>query len=256
MLLVTDIGNTNVALGIYDDQTLIKKWRLSTQPYNTKDEYSIFLRSLLKDSDISPDHISAACICSVVPTLTPRFIRIHEEDFGIKPVVVRPGIKTGLVILYEPPQDVGADRIVNSIAGFKKFGGPLVIVDFGTATTFDVVSEKGEYLGGLITPGPGVSGEALALRAARLPSVDIRKPRDIIGKNTIDAIRSGLYYGHIGSCDRIIEKIISKFETRPKIIATGGLAEIIQEESEFISEIYPDLTLEGLKIIHEMNYDK
>ncbi|MBN2134333.1 MAG: type III pantothenate kinase [Acidobacteria bacterium] len=253
MLLVTDIGNTNVVLGIYDDDKLLKTWRLSTHRHNTRDEYSIFIRSLLKDSEITPDQISDACICSVVPSLTPSFIAIFEHDFAVTPVVVRPGIKTGLVILYEPPQDVGADRIVNSLAGYKKFGGPLVIVDFGTATTFDVVSAKGEYLGGLITPGPGVSAEALAIRAARLPSVDIRKPRDVIGRNTIDAIRSGLYHGHIGACDHIIEKIISKFDEKPKIIATGGLADIIKEDSKYITEIYPHLTLEGLRIIYEMN---
>ncbi len=253
MLLVGDVGNTNVVIGVFDGDKLVKDWRLSTHRYNTKDEYSIFLRSLLKDSGIDAGALESAALCSVVPSLTPRFIEIFENDFGIKPIVVRPGIKTGLVILYEPPQDVGADRIVNSIAGFKKYGGPLVIVDFGTATTFDVVSAKGEYLGGVITPGPGVSAEALAIRAARLPSVDIRRPHDVIGRNTIDAIRSGLYYGHVGSCDMILEKITAKFPIEPRIIATGGLAETISKESNYIDEYLPNLTLDGLKIIYELN---
>lgn len=253
MLLVTDIGNTNVVIGIYSEKKLIKKWRLSTHRYNTKDEYSIFLRSLLKDADIYPGDITSAALCSVVPSLTPRFTKVLDEAFGIRSLVVRPGIKTGLVVLYEPPQDVGADRIVNSVAGYWKFGGPLIIVDFGTATTFDVISEKGEYIGGLITPGPGVSGEALAMRAARLPNVDIRQPREVIGKNTVDAIRAGLFYGHAGSCDRIIERISEKFDKPPRVIATGGLADIIEKESNYISEIIPDLTLDGLRLIHEMN---
>jgi type III pantothenate kinase len=253
MLLTIDIGNTNVVIGIFERDRIIKKWRLSTHTGNTRDEYSIFLRSLLRDADIKMENIQDAAMCSVVPALTPRFEDIIRKDYNVSPVVVRPGIKTGLKILYEPPQEVGADRIVNSVGGFNKYGGPLIIVDFGTATTFDVVSRNAEYMGGVISPGPGISSEALARMTARLPKVDLRPPKDVIGRSTIESIRSGLYYGHVGSCDRIIERISENLDEKPSIIATGGLAETIAPESRYIQNLEPDLTLEGLKIIYNLN---
>lgn len=253
MFIAIDIGNTNLVVGIFSDGKLIKKWRLATRRDTTRDEYSILLRSMLKDEGIEPDTIKTGAVCSVVPILTPKIDSILQSRFGFEPLIVKPGIKTGLVILYEPPQDVGADRIVNSVAGYKLHGGPLIIVDFGTATTFDVVSAKGEYIGGVITPGPAVSAEALSLRTAKLPRIDLEKPRTVIGRNTIDAMRAGLYYGHPGSCDRIIEKIFAELGEKPTVIATGGLADSVASESEYISKILPDLTLEGLHIIFEMN---
>jgi len=253
MLFVADIGNTNIVLGIFQQEKLVKKWRLSTHRNNTRDEYSIFLNSLLRENDITADDITAASLCSVVPMITPRFEEIIQKDFGVEPVVVRPGIKTGLQILYEPPHEVGADRVVNSVAGFRKYGGPLIIVDFGTATTFDVITAGGEYIGGVITPGPRISAEALSVKAAQLPRVDMLKPREVIGKNTTDAMRSGLYYAHPGACDRIIEKISESFDDRPTVIATGGLADSVKEESIYIEKIEHDLTLIGLKMIYEIN---
>jgi type III pantothenate kinase len=253
MFIAIDIGNTNLVVGVFSDGKITKKWRLATRRDTTRDEYSILLRTMLRDEGIEPKTISTGAVCSVVPILTPKIDSILRSSFGFEPLVVKPGIKTGLVILYEPPQDVGADRIVNSVAGYKLFGGPLIIVDFGTATTFDIVSSKGEYIGGVITPGPAVSAEALSLRTAKLPRIDLEKPKSVIGHNTIDAMRAGLYYGHPGSCDRIIEKIFDELGEKPNVIATGGLADAVASESVYISKILPDLTLEGLRFIYDMN---
>lgn len=253
MFLAIDIGNTNLVIGVFTEGKIKKKWRLATRRDTTRDEYSILLRSMLRDEGIEPDLITTGAVCSVVPILTPKIESILRNGFGFDPLVIKPGIKTGLVILYEPPQDVGADRIVNSVAGYKMFGGPLIIADFGTATTFDIITAKGEYLGGVITPGPAVSAEALSLRAAKLPRIDLEKPKGVIGRNTIDAMRAGLYYGHPGSCDRIIEKVYEELGEKPAVIATGGLAEAVASESRYISKVLPDLTLEGLRIIYEMN---
>lgn len=253
MLLAVDIGNTNIVIGVFADAKLIKKWRLATRKESTRDEYSFFLRAMLRDAGIDPSSVSSGAVCSVVPILTPKFEAILKSDFRFEPLVVKPGIKTGLIILYEPPQEVGADRIVNSIAGYKLFGGPLIIVDFGTATTFDVVTDKGEYIGGVISPGPAVSAEALSLRASKLPKIDLQKPKSAIGRNTIDSMRSGLFYGHPGACDRIIEKIYNELGEKPRVIATGGLAEAVATESIYISKVLPDLTLEGLRLLFEMN---
>jgi type III pantothenate kinase len=253
MFIAIDIGNTNLVIGVFADGRIMKKWRLATRRDSTRDEYSILLRAMFRDAGIDPKTVTSGAICSVVPILSPKIEGILSSDFNFEPLVVKPGIKTGLVILYEPPQEVGADRIVNSIAGFKLFGGPLIIVDFGTATTFDVVTAKGEYIGGIISPGPAVSADALSIRASKLPKIDLQKPKTIIGRNTIDAMRSGLYYGHPGACDRIIDKIFEEMGEKPLVIATGGLAETVASESIHISKVLPDLTLEGLHILFEMN---
>jgi type III pantothenate kinase len=253
MLLVIDIGNTNIVFGVYEDDTLINHWRLSTSIQKTVDEYAILLNSLLYFEKIKLNQIDSAVISCVVPPLLIPFEIICRKYVGIRPILVEPGIKTGMPILYENPSELGADRIVNAISGYEKYKRALIIVDFGTATTFDYITPKGEYVGGAIAPGIMISLEALFERASKLPRVELIKPKSIIGKNTVYAMQSGIIYGYVSLVDGIVKRMKEEVKTDPYIIATGGLASLIYKESETIDEVDEFLTLRGLKLLYERN---
>ena len=254
MLLVFDVGNTNMVLGIYKDNELIKDWRINTDKEKTSDEYGILISSLFKYEDIEMSEIKDVIISSVVPNV------MHSlENFCIKycnqqPLIVGPGIKTGLNIKYDNPKQVGADRIVNAVAGIEKYGYPLILVDFGTATTFCAISERGEYLGGTIAPGIKISSEALFQRASKLPRVELLKPGTTICKSTVTAMQSGIIYGYVGLVDKIISMMKDELNCEGiKVVATGGLANLIASETDSIDNVDKFLTLEGLKAIYEKN---
>lgn len=253
MLLVVDIGNTHAVLGIYEKNELIASWRVATDKSKTSDEIGVLLYDLFRLRGITFEEITASIISSVVPTITPNLVSMCREYLGIEPLVIGPGLKTGLNIKYENPKEVGADRIVNAVAGLNLYGGPLIIVDFGTATTFCAIGEKWEYLGGLICPGIGISSEALFDRASKLPKVEILKPDKIIGKNTVSSMQSGLYYGYVSQVDGIIKKMKEEMNWEPKVIFTGGLGNLLAEGCESVDIVNPELTLYGLKIIYELN---
>jgi type III pantothenate kinase len=264
MLLTLDVGNTNTVLGLYRLTTdeLVTHWRISTLRTQTADEYGVLFLNLFAMRKIEATEISAIIISSVVPPLETTLRQVCERYFNLKPMFVEPGIKTGMPILVDNPAELGADRLVNGVAAFARYGGPCIVVDFGTATTFDVVSAKGEYIGGVIAPGLAISAEALFSRAARLSRVDIKKPAKVVGTNTVAHMQSGLYYGYIGLVDGILERIIKETagkETQgpdaviPKVIATGGLARLIVDDSRFIQTIDDMLTLDGLRLIYERN---
>lgn len=253
MLLVIDIGNTNTVIGLYKGDNLEADWRLASQQHRTADEYGIMIKELFLLDKIQISDISDVIISCVVPPLLPVLEEMTTKYFNVKPLIVDSKTKTGLSILYDNPDEVGADRIVNAVAGFEKFGGPLIIVDFGTAITFDVVSEKGEYLGGLIFPGISISMETLFKKAARLPRVDLISPKSVIGKNTEESVRSGAIYGYAGLVESIVKEIIKEIGKDAKVISTGGQAELIAKHSPVIRENCPLLTLEGLKIIYDKN---
>ncbi|MCX5802454.1 MAG: type III pantothenate kinase [Proteobacteria bacterium] len=255
MLLVIDIGNTNIVFGVYEDDVLINHWRLSTSIQKTVDEYAILLNSLLYFEKIKLNQIDSAVISCVVPPLLIPFEIICRKYVGIRPILVEPGIKTGMPILYENPSELGADRIVNAISGYEKYKRALIIVDFGTATTFDYITPKGEYVGGAIAPGIMISLEALFERASKLPRVELIKPKSIIGKNTVYAMQSGIIYGYVSLVDGIVKRMKEEVKTDPYIIATGGLASLIYKESETIDEVDEFLTLRGLKMLYERNKD-
>lgn len=253
MLLVMDVGNTNIMLGVYDGETLKKWWRISTNKEQTDDEYGVIVRNLFQQSGLEAQSISAIVISSVVPPLRFPLEKMSEKYFQVTPLIVGPGIRTGLNILMDNPREVGADRVVNAVAGIELYGGPLIIVDFGTATTFCAISEKNEYLGGAIAPGIGISTEALFQKAAKLPRVEFVKPRRVIGKDTVTSMQSGIYYGFVGQVDGIVRRMIREFGRKPFVVATGGLAGLISRESETIEEVNYFLTLEGLRIIQGRN---
>ncbi|MBP1731478.1 MAG: pantothenate kinase [Deltaproteobacteria bacterium] len=255
MLLVIDIGNTNIVFGVYQDERLVNHWRLSTAIQKTADEYAILLNSLLYFEKIRLTDIHSAIISCVVPPLLFPFQRVCANYMGIQPIVVEPGIKTGMPIQYENPQEVGADRIVNAVAGYEQHKKALIIVDFGTATTFDYVTPKGEYVGGVISPGLMISLEALFERASKLPRVELVKPKEIIGKNTVTAMQAGILYGYVSLVDGIVKRMKEKVKTDPYVIGTGGLSNLIFKESETINEVDEFLTLKGLKILYEKNKD-
>lgn len=256
MLLVIDVGNTNIVFGVYREKELLYNWRISSNKDRTSDEYGLLFDQIFKFNGLKSENVKDIIISSVVPPLMHTLPTMSRRYFDIEPLVVGPDIKTGIEIKYDNPEEVGADRIVNAIAGYEKYGGPLIIVDSGTAITFDAIGEDGSYLGGVITPGIKISSEALFLRTAKLPKVEIAKPETVIGKNTTNSIQSGLVYGYIGMIDYIIENMIKEMnyeEAGVKIVATGGFSSLVSSESKYIDIIDGLLTLEGLRIIYERN---
>ena len=247
-LLVVDVGNTNIVLGVYRGDELTGSWRLATARERTADEYGILSRQLVGEPELD-----AAIVSSVVPPLNQPVAAMIRDYFGIEPLFVEPGIKTGVAIHVDNPNEVGADRIVNCVAAHGAYGGPTIIVDFGTATTFDIVTADAKYIGGVIAPGLNISAEALFARAARLPRVDIRKPPSIVGTNTVVNMQSGLYYGYLSLVDGILARMMLEVEGVKRVIATGGLAPLFEDESQYIDEVDPELTLKGLKIIWDRN---
>jgi len=253
MLLVIDVGNTNTVVGVFDGEKLVQNWRVRTVANHTVDEYGMLIYSLYKSSKISTKSINDIIISCVVPPMLNILEPLCEKYFHIKPLIVEPGIKTGMPIQYDNPREVGADRIVNAVAAFEKYKTDLIIVDFGTATTFDYISAKGEYLGGCIAPGIVISSEALFERASKLPRVEFKKPKTIIAKDTISSMQAGIMFGYAGLVDGIVERMKAEVKSNPKVIATGGLAVVIAPETKSIEVVDENLTLEGLRIIHLKN---
>jgi len=251
MLLVIDVGNTNTSLGVYSEGELLAHWRLTTNPARTVDEYGVHSRNLFALAQLDFKDIEAIAVASVVPPLNYTVKRMAEVYFHLTPMFVDHTTDTGLKILYEPASDVGADRIVDAVAAISRHGSPCIVVDFGTATTFNAINAANEYLGGLITPGIMISSEALFSRTAKLPRVDIKRPQKVIGSSTIAAMQSGLYYGYAGLVDGVLEKMIAELGTKPRVIATGGLASLIATGSRFIETVDDTLTLEGLRLIYQ-----
>lgn len=253
MILVFDVGNTNIVMGVYRKGQLIKHWRIRTDNQRTCDEYGVLIKSLFDFDNLKMEDVEALVMSSVVPSLMLELEWMSHKFFSCRPLQVGPGIKTGLAIKYENPREVGADRVVNAVAAYHKYGGNLIIVDFGTATTFCVVNEKGEYLGGAIAPGIKISTEALFARAAKLPRVEMIKPRSLIGKNTVSSMQAGIVYGFVGQVEGIINRMKKELDFEPKVVATGGLAKIIARETDTIDVIDDFLTLDGLNLIYELN---
>jgi type III pantothenate kinase len=253
VILVVDVGNTNIVLGIYEGRTLLHHWRISTNRSATFDEYGMLVFNLFQHAEISIKEIEAVIISSVVPPLMSVLESLCNKYLNQSPLVVGPGLKTGLNIRYENPREVGADRIVNAVAAIELYGPPLIIVDFGTATTFDYIDEKGQYIGGAIAPGIGISTEALYQRAAKLPRIELIKPKSTVGRNTITSMQAGIIYGFAGQVDGIVGRMQEEYKSQAKVIATGGLAELISSESKSIEVVNPLLTLQGLQMIYERN---
>jgi len=257
MLLAIDVGNTNIVVGVFDADALLVSWRLLTLRERTADEVGLLVTGFFAHDRINPESISAAVMASVVPPLTPIMQGMVRRYFGQEALVVDPSSNAGMPILYDRPSDVGADRIANSIAAYERYGRstktPLIIADLGTATTFDVVTGNGEYLGGVICPGPQIAAEALFQRAARLPRVDVRKPSNVVGRNTLGAIESGLFYGYLAMVEGLVARIKKEIGGRATAIATGGLAPLILPETSVFEALEPDITLLGLKIVWDRN---
>lgn len=257
MLLALDVGNTNTVLGLYaidePGQPLIANWRVTTHLSQTVDEYGVFFLTLFRMRELEASAVSHIIISSVVPPLETTLRRVCEKYIGKQPLFLGPGVKSGMPILVENPTELGADRLADCVAAFEKYGGPCIVVDFGTATKFEAVSERGEYLGGAIAPGLGISADALFNRAAKLFRIDIKRPPKVIGTNTVSHLQSGLYFGYIGLVDGILERMIAELGTPRAVIATGGLARMIAEDSRFINKIDDMLTLDGLRIIFGRN---
>lgn len=253
MLLVIDVGNTNTVLGLYDGDELVHDWRIRTVVDHTVDEYGMLIYNLYKNSRIKPRAVKDIIISCVVPTMLNILEPLCEKYFNVKPLIVGPGIKTGMPILYDNPREVGADRIVNAVAAYDKYGGDIIIVDFGTATTFDYISKKGEYIGGCITPGIMIASEALFSKTAKLPRVELSRPKSVIGKDTISSMQAGILFGYASLVDGLIDRIKAEVISNPKVIATGGLATVIANETKSIDIVDEMLTLEGLRILYNRN---
>lgn len=253
MIVVIDIGNTNIVLGVYQGEQLLHHFRINTNRQATPDEYGVMVHNLFQMSNIVIDHIQGIIISSVVPPIMNTLEEMCRKYLHHTPMIVGPGIRTGLNLRYENPREVGADRIVNAVAAVAKYGGPVIVVDFGTATTFDCIDSKGDYLGGAIVPGIGISTEALYQKASKLPNIELEKPKKVIGRNTVHAMQSGIIYGYAGQVDGIVKRIHAEMGVIGKVVATGGLAELISSETETVDEVNPMLTLEGLRLIYERN---
>jgi type III pantothenate kinase len=253
MLLVIDIGNTNIVLGVYREEELAACWRLATDVHKMADEYIVLLNSLFSNEGLSKSEVKGSAISCVVPPLLPVFQEVCRKHLQVEPLVVGPGIKTGVRILIDNPRELGADRIVNAIAVRRLYGTPAIVIDFGTATTFDVVSREGDYLGGAIAPGIGISAEALYREAAQLPRIELAIPKKVIGKNTVTSMQSGVLFGYVALVEGMVERIVEELGEETKVIATGGLAGVIAREASIIQVVNPNLTLEGLRLIYEMN---
>jgi type III pantothenate kinase len=253
MILVVDVGNTNIVLGIYEGKELLHHWRLSTNRSATADEYGMTMYNLFHHAGIALDEVEGVIISSVVPPLMFVLESLCLKYLKKTPLIVGPGIKTGLNIRYENPREVGADRIVNSVAAIELYGSPCIVVDFGTATTFDYIDENAQYIGGAVAPGVIISTEALYQRAAKLPRIELVKPKSVVGRNTIASMQAGIIYGFAGQVDGIVERIKQEYRVEPKVVATGGLAELIFSESRTIQLVNPLLTLQGLQLIYERN---
>jgi type III pantothenate kinase len=250
MLLVLDVGNTNTVLGVYDGTRLLASWRLTSRREQTADEYGVFTHTLLRSRGIEPAAIGDVAISSTVPTVQPTLEEMTWRYFSVVPLVVEAGVNVPVPLLVDSPREVGADRLVNVVAAIELYGPPLIVIDFGTATTFDCVSPRGEFLGGAIAPGITTAADALTARAAQLFRVELTRPERAIGRNTVTNVQSGVIYGYAGLVDGLVERMRAEMEGRPTVVATGGLAGLIQPVSRAIEVVNPNLTLEGLRILH------
>lgn len=253
MILVIDVGNTNIVLGVYEGRSLRYHWRMATSRQKTEDEWGMSIKALFNHEDVSINAIKGIIISSVVPPLMYTLEQMCKKYFELKPMVIGPGIKTGLNIKYDNPKDVGADRIVNAVAAIHLYGSPLVIVDFGTATTYCYIDENRNYMGGAIAPGISISAEALYNRASKLPRIEITKPAKVLGTNTVHAMQAGIFYGYVGQVDGIVNRMKAQAKQEPTVIATGGLATLIASEATSIDVVEPFLTLKGLQMVYERN---
>ena len=251
VLLAIDVGNTNIVIGVFHNESILESWRLSTDKAKTSDEYRLLISQLFHQSGIETNRLTGMIISCVVPAILPRLLEMSHQQFHLEPIVLNAGMDFGMTVLYDNPKELGADRIANAIGGYTEYGGPLIIVDFGTTTNFDVVSQEGAYLGGAIAPGLRTSTEALSERAALLPRIDLRVVSQAIGKNTISSMQSGLYFGFLGQMEEIIRRIKRELSGKPKVIATGGVAELIAGNSELVETVEPYLTLKGLRVIYD-----
>jgi len=256
LLLAVDIGNTNVTLGVFKGREMKATWRLATSIHRESDEYAVMLLNLLQLDSIAAAEVSNASICSVVPPLTPTFANLCRRYFHSEPLIIEAGVKTGIRIATENPREVGADRVVNAAAARQLYGSPLIVIDLGTATTFDVVSREGEYIGGAISPGVALGAEALFNRTAQLPRVELVHPKNVIGKGTVSAMQSGILYGYVAMIEGMVSRIQTELGEKARVIATGGLAGLIAKETSCIEVVEPNLTLIGLRIIFELNRPK